>query len=92
MKKLVATLLVLLTTVCAYALPVGNLWDASLLSAGLLLSDQCQTSCDPCSNGFDALSLRIGFYGDYVFNRHTQINEKHRHESIHSTKLFTNAG
>ena len=89
MKKLVVTLIALLTTVSAYALPIGNPWDASLLNCGVFLRGHCG---DSCSHWSDALSVRVGFYGDYVFNRHTQAHQRHRYDSIHSTKLFTNAG
>ena len=89
MKKLVAALFAFLTTLSAYALPVGNPWDASLLNCGVFLRGDCDALCSCWS---DALSVRVGFYGDYVFNRHTQVRQGQRHDSIHSTKLFTNAG
>lgn len=92
MKKLIATLVTFMTTVSAYALPVGNPWDASLLSEGLILEGYCLDYCDPCSSWWDAWSVRVGFYGDYVFNRHTQVDLRERDDSIHSTKIFTNAG
>ncbi|MFC2049139.1 hypothetical protein ACFLR2_00485 [Chlamydiota bacterium] len=92
MNKLVASLLTILTTISAYALPVGNPWDASLLSNGVFCAGRDPNCCDPCSSLWEAVSVRIGFYGDYVFDHHTRVHNRNRSGTIHSTKLFTNAG
>jgi major outer membrane protein len=88
MKKLIAALLTFLNLATADALPVGNPWDARLLTTGVM----CQSACDSCKGLWNAWSLRIGFYGDYVFNRHTQLDHRDDRASIHSTKIFTSAG
>ena len=42
----------------------------------------------------DFLSLRFGYYGDFVFNRKLKVDGRGTgfHKNISSTKLFTNAG
>lgn len=78
MKKLIASLL--LATPLA-ALPVGNPAEPSLMTSGLLWDE-----CNPCP--CEILSLRTGFYGDYVFNRHLRdAFQEFEHASI-----YTNAG
>lgn len=63
-----------------YALPVSNPSEASLF--------QCSKVCDePCVADF--LRFGMGFYGDYVFNRHMETVHG---KEIDTTKLFTNAG
>lgn len=91
MKKLFITMLTILTCGAAYALPVGNPSDASLLCDGLLWEGHCGDPCDPCLSCVDALSFRTGFYGDYVFNRHLEIDRSADDSDIESTRIFTNA-
>lgn len=92
MKKLFMTLLTVLTCGATYALPVGNPSDASLLCDGLIWEGHCGDFCDPCLSWCDAFSLRVGFYGDYVFNRHMQLDVANAPErDIEHTQLFTNA-
>ena len=79
MKKLLA-LLLLSTT--AFALPIGNPIDASLYSEGVF--------CD--SPLYGIASLRLGFYGDYVFDRHLKIDDETNHNDMSKTELNTNAG
>ncbi len=74
MKKIIFTILTILSCGGAYALPVGNPSDASLLYDGLIWEGHCADMCDPCVTWCDAFSVRIGFYGDYVFNRHMQVD------------------
>ncbi len=92
MKKLYVTLLTFLACGSAYALPVGNPSDASLLCDGLLFEGHCGDPCDPCLSWLDAISIRVGFYGDYVFNRHMEVDRNEDDSDIEHTKLFTNAG
>ncbi len=75
----------------ANALPVGNPTDASMLCDGLFLEGQCGDFCDPGMTLLDAFSMRFGFYGDYVFNRHMEVRSKGRRASIDTTRLNTNA-
>lgn len=94
MKKLVVTILTLLSCGTAYALPVGNPSEASLFRNGLWWESCCCDPCDPCFSWCDAWSLRIGFYGDYVFNRHMEIDSGD-HENgadIDTMTITTNAG
>ena len=90
MKKLFATLLTVMACSAAHALPVGNPSDASLLCDGLLWEGHCGDPCDPCLSWSDAFSIRVGFYGDYVFNRHLKGDHRIRKQIDH-TKLITNA-
>src|SRR5437660_1058012 len=96
MKKLVFSVLTILTCGAAYALPLGNPSEASLFLHGAWWDDCGATSydpCDPCFSWCDALSFRIGFYGDYVFNRHLEVRRgTDEGARIDHTGLFTNAG
>lgn len=76
MKKLIATALVLLTCGAVYALPVGNPSEGSLFANR------------SCSNVW---SVRLGFSGDYVFNRH-MMGDTSGGGSIHQTTIDTNSG
>lgn len=92
MKKRFLTMLTFLACGAAYALPVGNPSDATLLCDGLLWEGHCGNPCDPCLTWSDAFSIRTGFYGDYVFNRHLRVNTHESKRVIEHTRLFTNAG
>lgn len=92
MKKLFTTLLTVLACGAVYALPVGNPSDASLLCDGLIWEGHCGDFCDPSLTWCDAFSIRVGFYGDYVFNRHMRTNGHDLpHSDIEHTKISTNA-
>nr|AEF01136.1 major outer membrane protein A [Chlamydia pecorum] len=52
-----------------HALPVGNPAEPSLLIDGTIWEGVSGDPCDPCATWCDAISLRVGFYGDYVFDR-----------------------
>ncbi len=74
MKKWIFCSLCLLSSGAVYALPVGNPAEASLLTNGIFFSPGVNCNpCDPCFSWFDIWSLKLGFYGDYVFNRHLKI-------------------
>lgn len=97
MKKLVATILTVLSCGAAYALPIGNPSEASLFLNGLCWDTPCCDPCDPCFSWCDAWSIRLGFYGDYVFNRHLEVREGDDDDDtegsdIDETSFFTNAG
>jgi major outer membrane protein len=87
MKKLVFTLLAFLSTGTVHALPIGNPAQAGLLSDGVL-GDIC---CNPCSFWLNAFSFRIGYYGDFVFNKHME-NYNGDSSDVEVTRIFTNAG
>jgi major outer membrane protein len=92
MKKLFVTILTILTCGTAYSLPVGNPADATMLLDGIIWEGLCPEICDPCITWCDAVSIRIGFYGDYVFNRHLEVDQSHFDAVIEDTEIFTNAG
>lgn len=95
MKKLLVTMLTILSCGAAFALPVGNPSEASFLCDGLIWEGHCGCDpCDPCLTWCDAFSVRFGFYGDYVFNRHLKNRSStasNRHQLDHS-HINTNAG
>ncbi|MEG0036876.1 MAG: hypothetical protein RSB82_00910 [Victivallaceae bacterium] len=69
-KSFVVSLTALLfTTFSVSALPVGNPGEAGLMEQGIFFAGSCTEPHDPCSICCGALSLRTGFYADYVFNR-----------------------
>lgn len=86
MKTWLITLLLALAIGRAYGLPVGNPAEPALFC--------CHSTCDeacsvPCDFFVDLIDLRIGFYGDYVFNRHLKTVTQRK---IDYTQMFTNAG
>lgn len=83
MKKLSTALLMLLMS-ASYALPVGNPSEATLVCPEVPCGTYFSGKCFSC----DFLSLGVGFYGDYVFNRHLQTIH---HKDIDTVRLFTNA-
>lgn len=91
MKTLWTVCLTALLFTSASALPIGNPWDASLVRDGIFWDGQCPAACNPCPNWCDAWSIRFGFYGDYVYNRHLKVDESGNHSTIHRTKVYTNA-
>ena len=92
MKKLLLLSLLLVSPL--FALPVGNPMDASLYSNGLVWGDCCKNNCcdpcDPCFSWCDAWSFRLGFYGDYVYNRHLKRTSGGL-KSLNDAELYTNA-
>lgn len=92
MKKLILTTLTLLTCGMVHALPVGNPAEASLLTEGLFFEGNCcRDLCDPCVSWCDAISLRLGFYGDYIFEKHMEVDQSNRDDDIEHTEIYTNA-
>lgn len=93
MKKLSLTLLTILTCGALHALPVGNPADPALLCDGLFFEGTCCLDfCDPGASWCQALSFRIGYYGDFVFQRHLEIDRHEASDYIENSELFTNAG
>jgi len=91
MKKIAAVFMGLVLSASAYALPIGNPWEASIMSDGVFWEGHCADYCDPCVNWCDAWSVRIGFYGDYVYNHHMELDRHGNRASIHETQIWTNA-
>jgi major outer membrane protein len=95
MKKLIVTAFTLVSCGIVYALPVGNPAEASLLTWGVVFPAKATcNSQDPCTYWFDAWALKMGYYGDYVFNRHLELDqdELEQGQDINTTRIFTNAG
>lgn len=72
MRKLLKSVLVFAALGSAsslQALPVGNPAEPSLMIDGILWEGFGGDPCDPCTTWCDAISLRLGYYGDYVFDR-----------------------
>lgn len=69
MKKTITLCAVLAACIRLVALPLGNPWDASLLTDGLICENRRETVCDPCPSWYETWSVRLGFYGDYVFGQ-----------------------
>lgn len=70
MKKILPLFLSLMAWGTVYALPLGNPAEASSFGNSAFCSDslyQCQLG---------DFSLRIGFYGDYVFNRNLKTGDR----------------
>ncbi len=87
-------MLAVITSYSIQALPVGNPSEASLLTWGVFLPPGNYNAQDPCCCWFDAWSLRVGYYGDFVFNRHLKIEGMGlgQGKDIQKTVLNTNAG
>lgn len=80
MKKLCFVILSLFAAQSIYALPVGNPSEASLFYAN---------GCREQPLGCDFFTFGVGFYGNYVFNRHLETVQD---RNIDTTKIVTNAG
>ena len=90
MKKLVLSFLSILTCGTVLALPVGNPANPKLYSNHLWFGDcQWDDSCSPCSSWWDAFGLRLGYYGDFVYQRSLQFGDVN---TIPETSIATNAG
>lgn len=90
MKKLTLMTLSFLINSLAIALPVGNPSEASLVTDGFLWEGHYSNPCDPCSSWCDAWSIRTGFYGDYVFNRHMELEGK-GNPKVENYQVFSNS-
>lgn len=60
---------------------------------GLVYEGLCADFCQPGIGWCDTWSFRVGFYGDYVFNRHLEVDQGNtKDRDIEKTELYTNAG
>jgi major outer membrane protein len=94
MKKLCFLLLSVVSIGAVQALPVANPIDASLYKNGIwCCEDEC-SSCDPCFSWCDAFSMRIGFWGDYVFNRYMELKTPgaNNQGGVESFSIYKNMG
>ncbi|MCB1181682.1 MAG: hypothetical protein KDK55_06670 [Chlamydiia bacterium] len=92
MKRVLLTAVASLVCMSGVALPLGNPAEASIYTNGIYCG------YNNLSGGFcNSFSFRLGFYGDYVFNRHLRLKENGLDASgngrgIQETQLNTNAG
>ncbi len=96
MKPVIALGLSLLCSLSAYALPLGNPSEASLLRDPAFSTGTCVKFCQYFGKSgvawCDNFSVRFGFYGDYVFNRHLQARDGNNHKpDIEHFQIHTNA-
>jgi len=84
MAKWILVFLTALLPISLVALPTSNPGEASFCYDSLFLRD-CLSNCGN-------FSLRGGFYGDYVFNRHTQVDSSISSGDIDKTTIYTNGG
>jgi major outer membrane protein len=68
-----------------YGLPLRNPKEASLLSAG-----NCAPLLSCCNFGTDVIATGIGFYGDYVFDRHLKVRTP-KWKRLDEARVNTNA-
>lgn len=93
MKKLVFAASCLFACVNAHALPVGNPSEASLFLYGAYWEPWTPYDpCDPCFTWIDSWNIRLGFSGDYNFNRHMEVKRGRRGGDIDVTRINTNSG
>ncbi len=96
MKKLQLLVLLLLTSTGLFALPIGNPSEASLYTNGAFATGAFYNPCDPSLCWIDYWSARLGFYGDYVSNRHLQVHTSQDGlqggDAVQTTQIATNAG
>lgn len=72
------------------ALQMGNPLDATWLTEGILwegndYENSCLSLCD-------AWSFRVGYYGDFVFDRRLEVDNSPNNSDIRKTRIITNAG
>lgn len=92
MKNLKVILLSFMSSGALYALPIGNPTEPGLLTSGAIIySYGCYDIFDPCFNWYEGWSVRVGFYGDYVFNRKMEVGHYHD-AAIEEVGVTTNAG
>lgn len=90
MNKLLASIVACGITVSAFALPVGNPIDASILNNSIFWKERAYEGCFSFCN---SLSVDVGFYGDYVSDRRMRTDASgYPDSSIRKTSITTNAG
>ena len=86
-----ATLCTLMAPASLLALPIGNPAEASLHTNGVFWDKYDCCDCDKPPSFFDAFSIRLGYYGDFVFDRHLKVDRESNRSQIHKTEINTNA-
>jgi len=69
------------------ALPLNNPEISSLTCDGVFFNSDCGTPMLTC----DTLSVRIGYYGDFIFNNYMKVGNDDR-GSIRLSRIYTNGG
>jgi major outer membrane protein len=89
MKLIKRFFLVALMHSTCFGLPLGNPQEASLLNCGVF--NNYPIACLGCRADF--VTVKVGYYGDYVFDRHLEAKIPGAEwKGLHTTKLNTNAG
>ncbi|MCC5832346.1 MAG: hypothetical protein JJU12_04810 [Chlamydiales bacterium] len=91
MKKILLCLfMIVLPPLSLMALPVGNPASANMLIQGVY----CPGRFDYCDSlrWTDLFSLRVGYCGDYTFDRKMKVDASNRSAHLRKTKICTNAG
>ncbi|MCP5469232.1 MAG: hypothetical protein H7A36_01845 [Chlamydiales bacterium] len=83
MKRL---LLLLLAAAPLSALPLQNPMLSTMFSDGLICEDSCGAAF------FGLFDVRLGFYGDYVYNTHMKVKRPGNSGNVRKTSVMTNAG
>lgn len=91
MKKFSILFALLIASLPLSALPVGNPLEATLHTDGVFCKGDCPDYWESSSRWRDAWSYRIGFYGDFVVDRHMQIDTKPSNAHLHNTTIHTQA-
>lgn len=89
MKKIILALAILSSPFSLSALPLANPIEASLYPDGVFCPANPYNQYTSIRY---AWSVRVGFYGDYVFNRHLKIDRNEDSSVIRNTEIYTNAG
>ncbi len=86
-------------TVQLQALPIGNPLDATWFKTGIFWEEEdCneeegeEEEVATCLSLCDAWSIRIGYYGDFVFNRRLRTDQSYVEASLRKVSLYTQAG
>lgn len=96
MKKYLFVFLFIASGLKVAALPIGNPSESKMIAEGILWDGNNLVTFgdyffNPLISWFDVLTLRGGYYGDFVFNRHLSVSPC-QEESIEKTAFYTNAG
>lgn len=92
MKKTLLSLLAMAASCTAYALPLATPTEASLHCESVYSHSCYPKYWDRSYCWCYAWSLRIGYYGDFVFDRHLRVRSNVAQGHIHRTSVHTNAG
>ena len=92
MKKLILSFLTVLSCGTVCALPIGNPASPKLYTSSLWFGDnEWSDPCDPCTSWFDWIDLRMGYYGNFVYNRRLEVDSSEG-PTISNTTITTNDG